>query len=99
MSGYMGWGPEDAERWGDYGNWVGSLKDRAQARREERLRAAIKAQKAQLTPPPREVEQLPTGPASSVSSFQLYAPGRPKGQSARSARIDALIEKHTGRRQ
>lgn len=94
---YLGWEPEDTERYGDLGNWIGLQQERVRARREERARQELAALKAQLREPAREFAPLATGPTTNVGSFSLYAKPKPR-RDARSRQVDTLLEKHLGPR-
>jgi hypothetical protein len=96
---YLGWesSGEFEQKWTDYGNWVGGVQERVQDAREERVRAALRAEQAKLRGPEREFTPLATGPVSSASAFELNPPRRSR-RNARGKAIDALIEKHVGRR-
>jgi hypothetical protein len=80
------------DHWYDYPSYLASVRERAQAQRQERARAELRALTSHR---PGEFQPLaqtvPPVPAS-VTDFRLDPPRAPRHQSARSKSVDGLLK-------
>ena len=70
-------------------------RDRAQAAREDRVRAELNALTRE---PEREFKPLPVQAPNPMGGFSLYAKPRRRGETYRSREVDRLIDSVLGRR-